>query len=62
MKGTRADTRARETLSGDKSLALEIRASSIYQELIKEGCQPKDIISLSSHLISFVTTDLKLKE
>jgi len=48
--------------SSKKSSMLKTRASSIYRELIEEGCHPNDIISLSSHLISFVTTDLKSRK
>lgn len=59
MKITKYEDNRRAAFSGDKATLLETRASSIYQELIEEGCIPNDIISLSTHLISLVTTDLK---
>ena len=33
-------------------------ASSIFKHLRNEGCQPNDIISVSSHLLSLVTTEI----
>jgi hypothetical protein len=51
-----------EMFPSQKSSMLKSKASSIYRELIEEGCNPNDIISLSTQLISFVTTDLKSKK
>lgn len=51
-----------EALSAKQTLMSKTRASTIYHQLIEEGCLPKDIISLSTHLISLVTTDLKMNK
>ena len=40
-------------------VSIKSRADNIYQQLKSEGCVPKDIISLSTHLLSFVETELK---
>ena len=39
--------------------AVKVLASSIFRHLQSEGCQPKDIISVSSQLLSLVTTELQ---
>lgn len=33
-------------------------AESVFETLCNEGCQPKDIIGVSSQLISIVTSEL----
>lgn len=38
--------------------ALRHLADSIYRQLQSEGCHAKDIIGVSSQLLSLVTTDL----
>lgn len=38
--------------------ALRHLADSIYKQLQNEGCHAKDIIGVSSQLLSLVTTDL----
>ena len=40
---------------------IKILANSIYQNLMNEGCQDKDIIGVSSQLISLVTNSLETK-
>jgi hypothetical protein len=39
--------------------AVKVLASSIFRHLQSEGCQPKDIISVSSQLLSLVTSELQ---
>lgn len=39
--------------------AVKVLATSIFRHLQNEGCQPKDIISVSTQLLSLVTTQLK---
>ena len=39
--------------------AVRVLADSIYETLKSEGCQEKDIIGVSSQLISLVTSDLE---
>ena len=38
--------------------AVKALANSIFKHLRHEGCQPKDIISVSTQLLSLVTTEL----
>lgn len=38
--------------------AVKSLASSIFTQLQGEGCNPKDIISVSSQLLSLVTSEL----
>ena len=45
---------------GDK--AVKLLASSIYRQLQDEGCEPRDIISVSSQLIDLVTHELSKDE
>jgi hypothetical protein len=37
-------------------------ADDIFRSLCSEGCQPKDIIGVSSQLLSLVTTELQKGE
>lgn len=37
---------------------INIFASSIFESLCKEGCEAKDIIKLSTQLISLVTNEI----
>jgi hypothetical protein len=39
--------------------AVKILAKSIYKELRQNGYDPKQIVALSSELISLVTTEIK---
>jgi hypothetical protein len=39
--------------------AVKLLASSIFRHLQSEGCQPKDIICVSSQLLDLVTTELQ---
>ena len=39
--------------------AVRTLASSIFQQLKEEGCQPKDIIHVSSELLGLVTTQIR---
>lgn len=38
--------------------ALRSMADAIFKHLQDEGCQPKDIISVSSQLLGLVTTEI----
>lgn len=38
--------------------AVKLLATSIFTQLQGEGCKPKDIISISSQLLSLVTSEL----
>ena len=42
-----------------KERAVKILAKSIYKELRQNGYDPKQIVALSSELISLVTTEIK---
>lgn len=48
---------AAKNLVTDK--AVKLLASSIYRQLQDEGCEARDIISVSSQLIDLVTTELQ---
>ncbi|MCC6132626.1 MAG: hypothetical protein IT186_22090 [Acidobacteria bacterium] len=39
--------------------AARLLASSIFRQLQDEGCEPRDIISVSSQLIDLVTSELQ---
>ena len=39
--------------------AVKLLASSIFRQLQDEGCEPRDIISVSSQLIDLVTHELQ---
>jgi cytochrome c-type biogenesis protein CcmH/NrfF len=39
--------------------AVKTLANSIFKQLRSEGCQTNDIISVSSHLISLITDEIK---
>ena len=39
--------------------AVRVLASAIYRQLQDEGCEARDIISVSSQLIDLVTTELQ---
>jgi len=39
--------------------AVKLLASSIFRHLQSEGCQPKDIICVSSQLLDLVTSELQ---
>jgi len=49
----------RDTAGADKGKALKILAQSIFKELRTNGYEPKEILSLSTELISLLTTELK---
>ncbi len=51
---TKADPRALMPESDVRTLA-----SNIFDHLRREGCNPKDIICVSSQLLSLVTTEIK---
>ncbi len=38
--------------------AVRLLAGSIFRQLQNEGCQPKDIINVSTQLLDFVTSEL----
>jgi hypothetical protein len=42
--------------------ALKLLASSIFKQLQEEGCEPRDIISVSSQLIDLVTIEITKDE
>lgn len=42
--------------------AVKLLASSIFRQLQSEGCEPRDIISVSSQLIDLVTSELTKDE
>ncbi len=42
--------------------AVKLLASSIFRRLQDEGCQPKDIINVSTQLLDLVTTELQKDE
>jgi hypothetical protein len=47
---------AKAGVNNDK--ALKLLASSIFKQLQEEGCEPRDIISVSSQLIDLVTIEI----
>jgi hypothetical protein len=42
--------------------AVRVLASTIYRQLQDEGCEPRDIISVSSQLIDLVTMEIAKDE
>ncbi len=52
---------AREVLNPLPDKVIKILANSIYQNLMNEGCQDKDIIGVSSQLIGLVTSAMETK-
>lgn len=42
--------------------AVKVLASSIYRQMLDEGFQPRDIISVSSQLIDMLTTELQKED
>jgi hypothetical protein len=44
---------------GGRERAVKILAKSIYKELRQNGYDPKQIVALSSELISLVTSEMK---
>jgi hypothetical protein len=51
---------AKTGVNNDK--ALKLLASSIFKQLQEEGCEPRDIISVSSQLIDLVTIEITKDE
>lgn len=51
---------AKAGVNNDK--ALKLLASSIFKQLQEEGCEPRDIISVSSQLIDLVTIEISKDE
>lgn len=51
-------TPATDTAQVISDKALRTMADAIYKHLQEEGCQPKDIISVSSQLLGLVTTQI----
>jgi hypothetical protein len=45
--------------AANRERAVKILAKSIYKELRQNGYDPKQIVALSSELISLVTTEIK---
>ena len=50
-------TKAPEQIVTDR--AVRLLASSIFKQLQDEGCDPKDIINVSSQLIDMVTVAIR---
>ena len=48
-----------QTQPAGRERAVKILAKSIYKELRQNGYDPKQIVALSSELISLVTTEIK---
>jgi hypothetical protein len=44
---------------GEREKALKILAKSIFRELKANGYQAKEVVALSTELISLITTELK---
>jgi len=42
-----------------KNRALKILAKSIYKELRHNGYEPREIVALSTELLSLITTDIR---
>jgi hypothetical protein len=44
---------------GEREKALKILAKSIFRELRTQGYEAREIVSLSTELLSLITTDIK---
>ena len=42
--------------------AVKLLANTIFRQLQNEGCQPKDIINISTQLLDLVTNELQKNE
>jgi hypothetical protein len=62
MKSTQVKSPANQAKPIMHDKALRHLADSIYKQLQSEGCHPKDIIGVSSQLLSLVTTELGEKK
>ena len=61
MKSTGMNTRSNaqtSKLGVNSDKALKLLASSIFKQLQDEGCEPRDIISVSSQLLDLVTIEI----
>ena len=58
-QGQNQNTKTLKPLTGK---AVKLLADSIYQTLKDEGCEEKDIIGVSSQLISLVTEKLEQED
>lgn len=61
MKATNTTKKpaATKAVSSVNERAVKHLAGNIFRQLQDEGCQPKDIICVSSQLIDLVTTELQ---
>ncbi len=51
--------REAQSARGEREKALKILAKSIFRELKANGYQAKEVVALSTELISLITTELK---
>jgi len=51
--------REAQQAKGEREKALKILAKSIFRELKANGYQAKEVVALSTELISLITTELK---
>lgn len=61
MKSQAVKKEPKEVVNPLPDKVIKVLANSIYQNLMNEGCQDKDIIGVSSQLISLVTSSLETK-
>lgn len=59
MKGVSTNRVLHDAKPAVTDKAVRMLASSIFRQLQSEGCEPRDIISVSSQLLDLVTTELQ---
>ncbi len=62
MKPQLIKKESKEVVNPLSDKVIKILANSIYQNLMEEGCQDKDIIGVSTQLIGLVTSALENKQ
>jgi hypothetical protein len=62
MKSQAVKKESKEVVNPLADRAIKALANSIYQNLMSEGCQDKDIIGVSTQLIGLVTHALENKQ
>ncbi len=61
MKVQALKKETQETVNPLPDRVIKVLANSIYQNLMNEGCQDKDIIGVSSQLLGLVTSSMETK-
>jgi hypothetical protein len=62
MKSQAVKKESKEVVNPLSDKIIKVLATSIYENLMSEGCQDKDIIGVSSQLLGLVTIALESKQ